>query len=514
MNILNLSLSPENTNSDAFALKVSQSLAKEDINIYTILNKKSKIIDNFKDKNLSFKIISTDLALKDELYLKIIDYIKKNEIEAILISDELGLNFVEYLKKENKNLNLKFIAWFFENNYLNFKYLKKIDFIFIINENQRNFLIKKRIQKEKIVKVKNILLFDEIFKIKEKSNKEDIKKSKTIGIINENQNKSNKIKLIIKSLIKKNYNVIILQKKQIPIKLKENISEKKDKLSNLIEYSNNERDFLNKINLLINYSRSSQDNELQIINAMFNEIPIITCIDSNTKELINNQENGIILKNFTATEVTKATEKIMKNRNFREDLIRKAKEETYWNYSSIMLGLKFKNILGYLLSNEEVINKEETFYTQNIARSIVFNSKNEILITSPDGYNWSLPGGTLEKNISLEELAELETYEETGLRVKTIGFFGTKELNRNENCNWVEGKYIDKKYQVKNIIHIFHCKIIENEKLDENWIDIGHGIIKFTKFIKEEEFKQIDLKEKFLQKLTFAKIKKLKSLRF
>ncbi|WP_088102836.1 NUDIX hydrolase [Halalkalibacter urbisdiaboli] len=54
---------------------------------------------------------------------------------------------------------------------------------------------------------------------------------------------------------------------------------------------------------------------------------------------------------------------------------------------------------------------------------VVVNLKNEILFQHrSDTKEWGLPGGAMEMGESLEQTAERELYEETGLKAKTLTF--------------------------------------------------------------------------------------------
>lgn len=55
------------------------------------------------------------------------------------------------------------------------------------------------------------------------------------------------------------------------------------------------------------------------------------------------------------------------------------------------------------------------------------NNEVKILLVSEDGIEWGIPKGGIEPQESAESTAIRETFEETGIEVRTLGFLGTFE---------------------------------------------------------------------------------------
>ncbi len=126
------------------------------------------------------------------------------------------------------------------------------------------------------------------------------------------------------------------------------------------------------------------------------------------------------------------------------------------------------------------------------SRAIVFNSKNELLLVSKNGTRWSLPGGTANKHYPLDQLAADEVHEETGLNVKVNSLaYYLQEKWDVENGFWNFNEHIEYPFIAYCLVFAYHCDIIGSEILDENWKDLDHDVIKFKKFMNEDEFLQI-----------------------
>jgi 8-oxo-dGTP pyrophosphatase MutT (NUDIX family) len=91
------------------------------------------------------------------------------------------------------------------------------------------------------------------------------------------------------------------------------------------------------------------------------------------------------------------------------------------------------------------------------ATIIVMNDKNEILFQlRSDTKEWGLPGGAMELGESLEETAERELFEKTGLKVKSFKFIDI-----------ISGKDLYYKYpngdEVYNVICVYQAEEISGE---------------------------------------------------
>lgn len=139
------------------------------------------------------------------------------------------------------------------------------------------------------------------------------------------------------------------------------------------------------------------------------------------------------------------------------------------------------------------------------ARGIVFNSQNQILVVSRDSIIWELPGGGLEYDKSSSQMCIQEVYEETGLSVEIEHFAGTFEYSMSKDD-----------IIARTIIMYYKCKIIENENLDPNWKDLAYDVIKFRKFVNEEEFRGLNGRPsiKVIQNLSFIELKNTKGKYF
>jgi ADP-ribose pyrophosphatase YjhB (NUDIX family) len=148
------------------------------------------------------------------------------------------------------------------------------------------------------------------------------------------------------------------------------------------------------------------------------------------------------------------------------------------------------------------------------SRAIVFNSKNELLLVSKNGTRWSLPGGTVNKHYPLDQLAADEVFEETGLNIKvnSLAYYLQEKWNV-DNGFWHFNERIEHPFTAHCLVLTYHCEIIGNEDLDQNWIDKDHNVIKFKKFVNESEFLDLALNKNIAQdellELTFQKIKNL-----
>lgn len=134
-------------------------------------------------------------------------------------------------------------------------------------------------------------------------------------------------------------------------------------------------------------------------------------------------------------------------------------------------------------------------------RGIIFNTQGQILVISRDSIIWELPGGGLEYDKSSSEMCIQEVYEEAGINVEIDHFTGTFE-------------YFMEKDDIiaRTIILYYKCHIIGNEILDQDWKDLAYDIIKFRKFVNEEEFKRLNGRKSMMpiQTMLFEEIKNTK----
>lgn len=98
-----------------------------------------------------------------------------------------------------------------------------------------------------------------------------------------------------------------------------------------------------------------------------------------------------------------------------------------------------------------------------------------------------------------------EVYEEAGLKVEVEHFTGIFE-------------YFMLKDDIiaRTIIVYYKCKIIGSETLDPNWKDLAYDVIKFRKFVSEEEFRGLNGRKSMepAQKLSFQELKDIKGRHF
>ena len=149
------------------------------------------------------------------------------------------------------------------------------------------------------------------------------------------------------------------------------------------------------------------------------------------------------------------------------------------------------------------------------SRAIVFNSKNELLLVSKNAKRWSLPGGTINKHSPLDKLAIEEVYEETGLKVKNPSLaYYLQETWSVDNDFWYFNEHIEYPFTACCFVFAYHCDIVGSEIIDPNWKDLDHEIIKFRKFVSEDEFLKIVSSKNLVQdELTGLNFEQIKDLR-
>lgn len=97
-----------------------------------------------------------------------------------------------------------------------------------------------------------------------------------------------------------------------------------------------------------------------------------------------------------------------------------------------------------------------------ISGAFVFNSKDQVLLQQrSDTGEWGIPGGFMELEETIQETAEREVFEETGLRLKKLELFGI-----------YSGPDYDKTFgngdQVAQMQVIFTCKEYNGELIEQN----------------------------------------------
>lgn len=100
---------------------------------------------------------------------------------------------------------------------------------------------------------------------------------------------------------------------------------------------------------------------------------------------------------------------------------------------------------------------------------IVLNEKNEVLLQlRSDTYDWGLPGGAMELGETIEETAERELREETGLQTDSLQFLGV-----------LSGQDLYYRYphgdEIYNVINVFQAHRVHGEiQCDEEGLDIRY----------------------------------------
>ncbi|WP_298828848.1 NUDIX hydrolase [uncultured Planococcus sp.] len=110
--------------------------------------------------------------------------------------------------------------------------------------------------------------------------------------------------------------------------------------------------------------------------------------------------------------------------------------------------------LRSLVGNEKVI--------MVIAGAFVFDGENRLLLQQrSDTGEWGLPGGFMEMGERVQETANREVYEETGLRMQELELFGI-----------YSGSDYDKTFsngdQVSMVQVLFNCRQYEGQLVEQN----------------------------------------------
>ncbi|ENQ3104490.1 ADP-ribose pyrophosphatase YjhB, NUDIX family [Bacillus sp. 491mf] len=100
---------------------------------------------------------------------------------------------------------------------------------------------------------------------------------------------------------------------------------------------------------------------------------------------------------------------------------------------------------------------------------IVLNEKNEVLLQlRSDTYDWGLPGGAMELGETIEETAERELREETGLQTDSLQFLGVLS-GQDLYYRFPHGD------EIYNVINVFQAHRVSGEiHCDEEGLDIRY----------------------------------------
>lgn len=118
------------------------------------------------------------------------------------------------------------------------------------------------------------------------------------------------------------------------------------------------------------------------------------------------------------------------------------------------------------------------------ARGIVINGKNEVLVVSENGNKWHLPGGWIETLEDPMTGCEREVYEEVGMQIKA-----QKIIYITEFLQKPEPPYVN---TVQKFDLYCYCTIVGNQAINHDWIDHDNELIKYRKFIGNDEWKNSD----------------------
>ncbi|GEN52728.1 NUDIX hydrolase [Halobacillus faecis] len=103
-----------------------------------------------------------------------------------------------------------------------------------------------------------------------------------------------------------------------------------------------------------------------------------------------------------------------------------------------------------------------------VAGALVFNEKNELLLQlRADSKSWGLPGGFMELDESVQDTARREVYEETGLELKEMDFFGIYSGPHKH-------KVFPNGDQAAIVEICFSCRSYEGELVKENDESLSH----------------------------------------
>ncbi len=114
------------------------------------------------------------------------------------------------------------------------------------------------------------------------------------------------------------------------------------------------------------------------------------------------------------------------------------------------------------------------------ARGLIINNKNQILVVSEDGNKWHTPGGWIENLEDPMKGCEREVYEEIGMKIVAL-----KIIHISEFISKSEPPYSE---TIQKFNLYCYCSIAGEQEIDHNWVDHDNGLIKYRKFIENQEW--------------------------
>ena len=137
------------------------------------------------------------------------------------------------------------------------------------------------------------------------------------------------------------------------------------------------------------------------------------------------------------------------------------------------------------------------------SRGILFDQKERVLVVGKSEDHMHLPGGWCEDGELLTIACCREIEEETGIVTEHQKVIFLEETIENDEWNKPSG--------LLHRIDFFSIVTSQNCTIEENHVDKDAGIIKYRKFITNDEWSNGDhiLVPKHLKSLTFEEIKKM-----
>ncbi|PGZ99429.1 DNA mismatch repair protein MutT [Bacillus pseudomycoides] len=123
--------------------------------------------------------------------------------------------------------------------------------------------------------------------------------------------------------------------------------------------------------------------------------------------------------------------------------------------------------MGYIQELRELVGTKPLIIVGSAI--IVLNEKNEVLLQlRSDTYDWGLPGGAMELGETIEETAERELREETGLKADSLQFLGV-----------LSGQELYYRYphgdEIYNVINVFQAHRVYGEiECDKEGLEVQY----------------------------------------